>query len=108
MTSLSSINGGTPAKSVDNVTVTRTYSTESVTVPAGTFQACKESDTNSGDNVTFNLTSTGKISIWTVGSGPCRGMLLKQTSATTGSTSPNLSTVEQATALSLNGHACTN
>jgi hypothetical protein len=108
ITTVGSYQGLPPTTNVVTQTITRIYSMESVTVPAGTFQACKESDSSTSTSEGLPGTSQGTVTTWTVGTGSCRGLILKSTSTASGANVPNFSSTDETTALSLNGAACTN
>jgi len=106
-----SLNGGSPTTNVDDEVVSRTYSSETITVAAGTFLACKQSMTSSATDTTLgDSTSHGTSEVWVVGSGACKGMELKRTSdetVTRSGTSLEEQTSEEAVSLTLNGTSCT-
>jgi hypothetical protein len=111
ITSQAAFNGGKPTLNIIEDSRSQTFTIEDVTVPAGTFRACKRMTTGTSTNVTFGDPSIQSTSeLWTVGSGPCRGIPLKrvdvETTQLTKSTSET-TTTEETLSLSLNGKACT-
>ena len=106
-TDLASLNGGKPTTNVNKDTITRTFSLESVTVPAGTFLACKEVDSTDSANTTFGSTTHTDTTQWTVSNGFCQGLPLKRIQSHSTDGGPPTASTEAMESLSLNGQNCT-
>jgi hypothetical protein len=106
-TDLASLNGGEATTNVNKNTITRTFSLESVTVPAGTFLACKEVDSTDNVNSTFDITGHTDSTVWTVSSGPCQGLPLKRVQSHSINGGTSTASTEEMESLSLNGQNCT-